>query len=273
MKFVRSVIVVGMVAVVCFVAGLVVRPYLKEDRLFSVYQQQIRGQPSSKQKPDEDGVFDTVAQTNFRNLITIRNSQDVERKRDALTSFLWRHTQSPFGRLPDKVEDHSLLLMNDILSIRSTERMVINMPLGVNSVAYLFAPMEPSSCLMFYQEGHRVSFLERKKLLRRLLDAGCHVVALSLPLTGGENSRPLLDHPRFGRVLLNDPDKFEIIETETLSTLQFFLTPPIVALNHVLASRRFERVGITGFSGGGWVATMVAALDPRFQYSYQLGQL
>lgn len=263
----RSLSYIALTAVAAFIAGLLVRPLIKDERIYQTYARYILDQPPHKQKPDDAGVFDTVAATDFSGLVTVKSQQDVEARRQALAAFIWRGAQSPFGRYPEQVQAGSTLPFIDIAGLERVERLEIRMPLGVTSVATVLVPRHQRSCLMLYQEGHRVSFLERKRLLRRFVDSGCHVVALSLPLTGGDNSRPTIDHPRFGRILLNDPDKLEILETDTFSTLQYFLTPPIVALNHMLKDRTFQRIGMTGFSGGGWVTTLVAALDPRIQRS------
>lgn len=257
-------------AVASFIAGLLTRPLIKDERIYQAYARYVLDQPPHKQKPDDAGVFDTVAGTDFSGLVSVNSLQDVEARRQALAAFIWRGAPSPFGRYPEQVEAGSTLPFMDIAGLERVERLEIHMPLGVTSVATVLVPQHQRSCLMLYQEGHRVSFLERKRLLRRFVDSGCQVIALSLPLTGGDNSRPLIDHPRFGRILLNDPDKLEILETKNFSTLQYFLTPPIVALNHVLKDRTFQRIGMTGFSGGGWVTTLVAALDPRIQRSYAI---
>lgn len=259
---------VVLIAVASFIAGLLVRPFIKDERIYQAYARYVLHQPPHKQKADDAGVFDTVATTDFSGLVTVNSQQDVEARRQALAAFIWRGAPSPFGRYPEQVEAGSTVPFIGIAGLERVERLEIRMPLGVTSVVTVLIPRHQRSCLMLYQEGHRVSFLERKRLLRRFVDSGCQVIALSLPLTGGDNSRPTIDHPRFGRILLNDPDKFEILETENFSTLQYFLTPPIVALNHVLKDRTFRRIGMTGFSGGGWVTTLVAALDPRIQRSY-----
>lgn len=264
----RSLAFAILIAVTAFIAGLLVRPFIKDERIYQAYARYALDQPPHKQKPDDAGVFDTVAGTDFSDLVTVNSLQDVTARRQTLAAFIWRGAPSPFGRYPEQVEAGSTMPFIDIAGLERVERLEIRMPLGVTSVATVLVPRQQRSCLMLYQEGHRVSFLERKRLLRRFVDSGCQVIALSLPLTGGDNSRPTIDHPRFGRILLNDPDKLEILETKNFSTLQYFLTPPIVALNHVLKDRTFQRIGMTGFSGGGWVTTLVAALDPRIQRSY-----
>lgn len=256
--------------VLAFLGGLLARPYVKDDRILQNFARYVMGYPLHKQRLNEARVFDTVAATDFSALIRVRDGADVAEKRRQLAQVIWRNAQSPFGRQPDAVLDGPLLPFADIASIRQVQRLRVDMPLGVTSEIFVLTPKAPRSCLMLYQEGHRVSFLERKSLLRRLVDSGCTVAALSYPLTGGVNSRPEIDLPRLGRILLNDPDKLELLETEEFSTLQFFLTPPMVALNHLLAQQSFTLVGMAGFSGGGWVTTMVAALDPRIQTSYSV---
>lgn len=264
--------VLGLVVLagLCFCLGIVIRSAVKLDRVDQIVARYVRQQPFHKQRPDEDGVFDTVRRTDFNALIDFDGTHDIASRRTALSEFIWRNAVIPFGRLPDRVESQIPIALADIEGLATAERLEIDMPYGVTSVAYHLLPKYPKSCLMVYQEGHRVSFLERKGLLRRLVDAGCNVVALSYPMTGGDNSRPEIDHPRFGRILLNDPDKLELLETEGFSTLQFFLTPPIVALNHALSGRSFDRIGISGFSGGGWAAEMVAAIDPRIHLTYSV---
>ena len=259
-----------LVAVIFFFLGTIMHRLVKAERLDALVSRYILQHPPTKQKPLADGVFDTVEQTQFRNLITIHSHDDIQAKRKALKRFIWRNAELPFGKLPDRVESVTMLSFADIDSVAGVERLDILMPLGVTSVAYDFKPKQPRSCLMVYQEGHRVSFLERKSLIRHLLDAGCEVVALSYPLTGSDNTRPTIDHPRFGRIFLNNPDDFQFLETESFSTIQFFLSPPIIALNHALAGRQFQRVGIAGFSGGGWAAELIGALDPRFDSTYSV---
>lgn len=251
-----------------FCLGVVTRSAVKLDRVDQIVARYVRQQPLHKQRTDDDGVFDTVRRTDFDALIGFEGAHDIAARRSALMAFIWRNSASPFERMPDRIERGFPIALADINGLEAAERLEIEMPYGVTSVAYHLIPKAPKSCLMIYQEGHRVSFLERKGLLRRLVDAGCSVVALSYPMTGGDNSRPEIDHPRFGRILLNDPDKLALVETEAFSTLQFFLTPPIIALNYALSRRPFDRVGISGFSGGGWAAEMVAALDPRVHFTY-----
>lgn len=251
-----------------FVAGVFLSRKINYDRLSQISAEWLDDLSSHKQKPNEDGNFDTVAATDFDHLITLANQDDIVRRRADLIRFIWRNQPDPFTKMPGSAEPDNVLALAGLHSLASTERFRIVMDLGITSEVYSFRPTHPKSCLMLYQEGHRASFRSRKKLIERLLDAGCEVLALSLPLTGPDNSRPLIAHPRFGQLLLNDPDKLELLETPEFSTIQYFLTPPIAALNYVLSRRSFAHVGMTGFSGGGWVTTLVAALDPRIQTSY-----
>lgn len=50
--------------------------------------------------------------------------------------------------------------------------------------------------------------------------------------------------------------------------LKFFLDPVLSGLDWMLKGRAYDRVGMTGVSGGGWTSSVAAALDPRIERSY-----
>jgi pimeloyl-ACP methyl ester carboxylesterase len=264
-----GIIIIGLV-IGAFLLGALAGARVSPERIDTLIARYGQGLAVHKQSLSRLGMFDTVQQTDFRGLIGIHAEADIEARRKALGAFIWRGQPPVRGRLPEEVErDVTVPLLADISSLASVDRLTIHMDLGVTSVVHmLHARANTGKCLILYHEGHGASFLARKVLIRRVLDQGCDVAALSLPLTGNDNSRPTIDHARFGRILLNDPDKFELLETERQSTIQFFLTPPLVTLNWALAEKFYERVGMIGFSGGGWVTVMAAALDPRIQRSY-----
>ena len=48
--------------------------------------------------------------------------------------------------------------------------------------------------------------------------------------------------------------------------LKFFLEPVAVSLNYL--KPRYKEVNMAGLSGGGWTATLYAAVDPTIRYSF-----
>lgn len=255
---------------VAFFAGYKLRPRLNAESLVTLYAKYILRQPSHKEELEKH-VLPMAMKTDYRALIGLYSAGDVAARRRAAAAYIFRGDPPSGGlaRRPDVVEPDVLFLpLADLSNLAGIDRLTVTMPYGVNSVIFHLKPKRDNNCLMVYQEGHRVSFLARKPFLKRLLGEGCHVVALSLPLTGGLNNRPEIDHPRFGHFLLNDPDDLEFLDNDASSSLQYFMTPLVAALNHALDGRSFGRVGATGFSGGGWAVEILAALDPRITASY-----
>lgn len=261
--------VVAAIALAAFIGGYKLRPRLNAETFYTAYAKYLLEQPSHKQAL-ADGVIDTVIATDFRRLIDISSAEDVETRRRAMAAYLFRGEPAGLQRRPDKVERDVLFPPLVELKLAAIDILTVSLPFGVDSQVYFLRAEKPRSCLMIYQEGHRVSFLERKRFLRRVVAEGCDVLALSLPLTGGMNSRPLVDHPRFGHLLLNDPDDLQLLDSQHYSSLAYFIVPLVAALNHALDQRPYDLIGATGFSGGGWAVEVFAALDSRVQATYSV---
>lgn len=256
-------------ALVAFLAGYKLRPRLNAETLYTAYAKYVEGQPSHKQTA-KGGVIDTVVDTDFATLIDLPDRAAVEAKRAAMAAYVFRGEPAGLARRPDRVERDVLFAPLAELQLAGIDVLTVDMPWGVDSRIYHLRATNPRSCLMIYQEGHRVSFLARKRFLRRMISEGCDVLALSLPLTGGMNARPLVDHPRYGKLQLNDPDDLQLLNSRGYSSLGYFLTPLAAALNHALDQRAYDLIGATGFSGGGWAVELFAALEPRIQATYSV---
>lgn len=269
MKIAMRVGLVALWTAASVTAGWVLHKKATPEALYTAYAKYIIGQPSHKQNLSE-GVIDTVVETDYAVLNGVTSQALADQRRAAMAAYIFRGDPQGMTRRPDEVETNQTFLPLQGLQIGSIDVLTVDMPYGINSKVYFLHAAKPRSCLMIYQEGHRVSFLARSRYLDRLVADGCDVLALSLPLTGGMNSRPLIDHPRLGRVLLNDPDDLQLLDSAGYSSLSYFITPLVAALNHALDQRRYDLVGATGFSGGGWAVQVLGALDPRIQVTYSV---
>ncbi|MGE5475433.1 MAG: hypothetical protein ACM3Q1_02160 [Bacteroidales bacterium] len=255
--------------VAAFAGGYALNPKLRPETLYTAWAKYVRGQPSHKETLN-DGVLEMVMATDFARLIDVHSRADADRKRAAAAEFIFRGEPAGMNRRPDLVEHDQLFPPLFDLKLAGIDILTVRMPFGVESRVFHLRAANPRSCLMIYQEGHRVSFLERTRFIKRMTSEGCDVLALALPLTGGINNRPTVDHPRFGRILLNDPDDLQLLNSRSYSSLAYFITPLVAALNHALDERSYERIGATGFSGGGWAVQIFAALEPRVQVTYSV---
>ena len=56
------------------------------------------------------------------------------------------------------------------------------------------------------------------------------------------------------------------LATQSGSALKFFLEPVAISLNAL--KPRYKEVNMAGLSGGGWITTLYAAVDPSIRYSF-----
>lgn len=69
-----------------------------------------------------------------------------------------------------------------------------------------------------------------------------------------------------GFLTLGSATQIRMLESDTYSGFQNFLSPLYAALNW-LGDGRYDQVIMSGVSGGGWMATVYPAIDPRVTFS------
>jgi len=75
--------------------------------------------------------------------------------------------------------------------------------------------------------------------------------------------------PNMQQGLPVDHGWFEQWQDKGTPTIKFFLQPVILTINYALHAG-YDRVVMIGKSGGGWTATLAAALDPRIYLSFPI---
>jgi pimeloyl-ACP methyl ester carboxylesterase len=207
-------------------------------------------------------------ETDVRSLISIRDESDVMEKRDELILYIWKDGGFPYARLPDGVEEG---VKDDrysaLANLERIDKIVVSMEHGVDSVVYHFRPARSTRGLVMYHEGHGGDFVLGKDAIQFFLEEGYSVMAFSMPLMG-MNSRPKVDFPSLGRLQLAKHEYLKFLESENFSPIKFFVEPVAAVLNYAEKNLDFRSVAMVGISGGGWTATLYAALDPRVSKSY-----
>lgn len=207
-----------------------------------------------------------LAEWDVTPLIEATTHRDVLELRGELIDAIWPATGFSFQGEPDAVsEDVASPLAEDADNLARVDRLVTVMEHGVDSRAYHFLASDFERCVFIYHHGHIEHFSAATPTIVRLLDEGCDVVALNMPLTAG-NHQPAVDGPP-GPVVLVTHDLLVLLETSEFSPLSYFLEPVTASLNHALATRDVEHIAMIGLSGGGWTTTVYAALDERVAFS------
>ena len=214
-----------------------------------------------------------VAIKNYEEKIYIFSSKDIENKRNSLIDYIWKTKGFPQFKIPSKIDkDVKDNRYQDLINLKKIEKIVTVMDYGVNSIAYLFHPIQTNNSLIIYNQGHDGDFIQGKDTINFFLSKGYSVLAFSMPLLG-MNNQPTLEISPFGKIKLTPiqgfrHDVLQFLQAEEFSPIKFFLEPIAVSLNYVEKAFNFRSISMIGLSGGGWTTTLYAAIDPRISKSY-----
>ena len=205
--------------------------------------------------------------TNVDSLIRIESEEDIISKRNNLINFIWKSDKiySGTGLLVEKnFHDERYI---DLDNLSQIDKYEIEMELGVNSIAYLFLPEKSNNELVIYHQGHSGDFFNGHETINHLLKNNHSVIAFSLPLLG-PNNQPSVNVPNIGTFVLKNHDNFQFLDSETFSSIKYFVHPIFISLEQIEKNHDFNKYHMIGISGGAWVTTLYSALDERIQKSY-----
>lgn len=212
-------------------------------------QAKIHAKAENRDRHLADAMWVDVSST-----IHINSLADVDAKRRQLTQLLWNADQVPAGS-PDV----------SWTPAENGGEFEVALPAGIRSkVAY--RTHQDSSCLAIYHEGHANPTDPRPNLVKDMFEAGCDTLVFDMPLMG-QNNQPTVQ-TLDGPVKLSAHGYLTSVDLPAgYHALRLFVDPVRQVLNRVLLQHDYDRVIMTGLSGGGWTTTVYAAADPRIQIS------
>jgi pimeloyl-ACP methyl ester carboxylesterase len=201
-------------------------------------------------------------------VISISSAADVVSKREQLIKFVWGADGFPTGA-SELVSKNIPSPVAGLENLERVEKLRTSMPTStigpVIVTSYHFIPARKKKRLVVVHQGHGcpISFDDAAKgsggfqhTIKALLQDGYGVMAVFMPLQSEEQC----EKGEHGTL-------FEEAPAGSRGT-RFFLEPTAKSLNyiakHYASYRDFDMIG---FSGGGWTATVYAALDPRIKIS------
>jgi len=211
-------------------------------------------------------------------LITIKSSNDVTLKRNALIQFIWGAAGFPSGKLPSSVNKNIQSPVAGLNNLERVDQLNVAMDAWEIGLAYHFIPNRKNNRLVVVHHGHACTFDDSpvladqgygmQRTINGLLSDGYSVLA------------PFMPHERpgycFSSAIPNAPthdDMFANIKT-TGSVMKFFLEPVAVCLNYLKTKSAadnfpvYSDFNMVGLSGGGWTTTVYAAIDPTIKLSF-----
>jgi hypothetical protein len=206
--------------------------------------------------------------------IRVKTPGDVINKRLEIIRAIWN---------TDKIPDRSdVFVTADVPSPLHPHKVVsrvdkIEIPVaGLDSVkdlAYLFVPVIRNKRIIVFNPGHSSTLIDDDSHYSRieatiigLLEAGYDVLSVYMPHVQEESLDPdfEFDHCKVYNTELGIPDPLPTYG------LRLFLEPTIVSLNFVQKKYKYMRVDMVGLSGGGWTTNLIAAIDNRIKYSFNV---
>ncbi|MEY4128111.1 MAG: hypothetical protein RL737_2300, partial [Bacteroidota bacterium] len=201
--------------------------------------------------------------TFFRESLIV-NPSNFDSVRNELKLIVFGNSLLP-SRLPDSVGIVTDERYGNLLSLQKIEKFKIKLEHGFISIGYIFHPKKSNNRLIIYHRGHGGDFILGKKEIDVFLDRGYTVYAFSMPLLGF-NNQPKIHIPKLGTInFSSNHDFFRFLP----NPLSYYLTPVISMINYA-STKSFKSVSAVGFSGGGWVVTIAAAMDERINYSFPI---
>jgi pimeloyl-ACP methyl ester carboxylesterase len=207
-----------------------------------------------------------------RSVLHIRSADDVASHRRALNTLLWRGPETPRDLLPTVVRrDIDDPRVAGLPNLDHTDEFATSFPFGFVGRGYHLVPVHGNGRLMVYCEGHEGSFTDDgREKVAALLAAGFAVLAFDMPMRGINDWPSSIVLPSLGEVPFGSRSHWNLalLESSDFLPLRLFVEPILRALNQIERTRHYDLVAMLGLSGGGWVTTIYAALDPRITRSY-----
>lgn len=206
-----------------------------------------------------DEIPDGLRQTDPASIISLATPDDVARTRTRINNVLWGSPELP-DRLPTKVEQGNVPgFLASMPNVARSERLEIPFEYGYKAYAYVLVPDQPNNRALVYHHGYAGTVEQASELIQTFLKRGYTVAAINYA-GYGNNDINMIEHPRFGTVSASNDRQMYYVE----NPLRWYLEPMVVTVNY-LKAEGFTDISAIGFSAGGWVATMVAAVDTRIR--------
>jgi dienelactone hydrolase len=206
-------------------------------------------------------VHPRFLKTDPASLIRLANAENADAARTRLVAAIWGDAGLPLDRLPqDAAPIQPDARQAALRGIATIERLTLPLPAGFSGTIDRLRPVRPNGRVVLFQNGHggTGSYLDHGDPIGRLLLAGYTVLALNLP-TG----QPEVTIPGIGPYRLHPWRALDLVD----NPLRLHFTPVIAAVNQAVEDGA-ATVDMIGFSAGGWITMVAAAVDPRIRRSY-----
>jgi hypothetical protein len=205
--------------------------------------------------------------------LTIRSARDIEERRRALIQYVWGDAGFPSRRWPDTIVRDVACPVKQVTHLARVDEFRIDLAPGLQGLAYHFVAAQPNRELVVVHHGHACTLDDYpgpddvgyglQRTIAALLREGYGVLGVFMP------------HMRPGDCTGGHARMFQTPEVRG-SPIRYFLESVAVSLNYLKTQGRAGRFPdyrdfhFVGLSGGGWTATVYAAIDPSIRCSFPI---
>ena len=209
-----------------------------------------------------DEIDPRFRQTDPNALIAIQTPADLAGARARLTKAVWGGGGFPATSLPSTIETGiDLPVLGALPNLAKIDRLTVDMGNGVRSFLYRLQPAaRRRNRLVIYHHGFAGTVRDVPDTLGAFLEQGYAVLAINLMAYGGNSAYfGAADGKQYN--LHFDLEKIE-------NPLRYQFEPVAAGINYMARNFAYRSVDMVGFSAGGFVAAVAAALDLRIRRSY-----
>ncbi len=217
-------------------------------------------------KADDEYVYEKIdpkfLKIDPRSLISVETLADVRETRARLIDVFWGDAGFPADVQPSAIERTlSSEAFSDLPNLARIDRLTVDMGHEVRSkLLYLHPAENRNGNLVIYHHGYAGTIEDVPHIIGAFLERGYAVLAMNL-MAYGENSTHFRTREGEAFNLHIDLDKIE-------TPMRYHLEPVVVGINYALRVSHYGSVKMVGFSAGGFVTTVMAAVDSRIRQSY-----
>tara|TARA_Y100000589_G_scaffold220283_1_gene207890 strand:+ start:1408 stop:2577 length:1170 start_codon:yes stop_codon:yes gene_type:complete len=241
--------------------------------LYNSLRDQIRVFRTENLRPNQKYRFTELhpqfTEVDVNSLIRVKDIKTSKNSRRNLLNVIWNDPNIRYNLLPnnyiniDKNKIHTIQKIDKSELIKNIEEIHFFGKNDFFSKSYHFTPKKRNGSLILFHSGNTGSFLKYMASIIKFLEEGYDVLAFSMWII---DKQPEISVAGSGTIKFRDHSFLKFIS----EPLRIYFDPVIAGLNYLTQKNDYENIVAIGFSGGGWVVTVLSAFDQRINFSYPI---
>lgn len=222
--------------------------------------------------PQHETVQPEAKAIDFASLIALKTGGEAFRLRQRLRSHVFNRSTLPRQKLRRLGEVSAEAVLGKTVEARA-ERLVYKMRFGFRHTVFRFTPPKPNGQVFIYAQGHDGPVAKGADTIILLLANGMTVYAMPMICLGESVCPAVVNHPRVGPIGIVLPggwnhEPLRLLKQDGFNPISLFIEPMVATVNTIRMETPSAGIAVTGLSGGGWMATLLPAIDPRVRWSF-----